>query len=839
MPIKPKHNISQNITRETGILSSERQFTDREEYTQAFRKNLKSENKKEYSILSFYGVGGIGKSTLRKELGRILSSDYQDIIWSYTDFELQPFREAETSLYHLRKNLREKYKIQFPTFDIAYTVYWQKTHPQVTIVKENIPFLEDGTIVSDILSHTGAIPIVGLLPSIAKAVYKGQKYFKTWWTKRGQKELYDLPSLSPKEILDRLPMYFALDLNDYLKENSANAVIFIDTYEALWESMNHEGGFFLRDEWIRELVSHLPGVLWVVLGREKLRWNELDKEWENYTEQHLLGGLSEIDSAHFLKSCGIADEKIQKVIISSSKGVPYYLDLAVDTYLQILQKYEREPEEKDFAKNQQEVLARFLRYLDKSEIETLKVLSVPRYWNREIFKLLIDEFKTGYPVSAMNVLGRFSFVNSVNESGTYVLHDLMRSGLVLQLDIEARQVIHKLMFEHFCKKIPVISEKDITDEHCTAFNEAFYHSKGFLKPGELQEWFSAACSPFSTAAKWKMLSAQYEELLNIIETTIGKNTAEYASTVTYFSSVLYNLGEYKRALELIEKNFTDLKNTLGENDNRYASLLNNLATIYYYRGETLKSKEIYLQVLELRRRNLGESHHRYADVIDNLAVIYSDTGEYDKAIELHKKAAEIYKNALGEDHVHYADALNNLASAYQKQGKYNEAIELYEKTLKIVVKSVGENHPRYASGLNNFARVYFEKGETDSALINHQKAYELRVKLLGENHPWTAFTLSNIGEVYFATGEFEKSIGLQQQAMEIFKNTVGEKHFHFADSVKYIGECYEAQGKLDKALEYFKQAEDLYIQIYGQNNNDTIETKKRIEELKKRINSSS
>src|SRR5215213_4320349 len=105
MPIKPKHNIAG----EYNIPSAERQFTNREEYTEAFRKKIKFENKQDYNILAYYGVGGIGKSTLRKELGRILSADYPDIIWSYTDFELQAFREAETSLYHLRKNLREKY----------------------------------------------------------------------------------------------------------------------------------------------------------------------------------------------------------------------------------------------------------------------------------------------------------------------------------------------------------------------------------------------------------------------------------------------------------------------------------------------------------------------------------------------------------------------------------------------------------------------------------------------------------------------------------------------------------------------------------------------------------
>ncbi len=834
MPIKPKHNI----TKEANTTSAGRQFTDREEYTNAFRNKVQFENNKEYSVLSYYGVGGIGKSTLRKELGRILSADYPGTIWSSIDFELQPFRESETSLYHLRQNLRENYKIQFPTFDIAYTVYWQKTHPQITIAKDNIPFLEDGTIISDLISNAGGIPIVGLLPSIAKAVFKGQSVFKKWWTKRGQKELYDIPSLSPKDTLDRLPMYFALDLKDHLEMSSARAVIFIDTYEALWENFDLEGGFFLRDEWLRELVAHLPSVLWVIFGREKLRWNELDKEWDDYIEHHLLGGLSEIDSERFLKSCGIADDKIKKVIISSSKGIPYYLDLAVDTYMLIKQKYNREPEDKDFTKNQQEVLTRFLRYLDKSEIETLKVLSVPRYWDMNIFKLLIDEYKTGYPSSAMNILCRFSFIDTSGNTKTFVLHDLMKQGLQAQLDSETKVSINKLLFGYYCKDIPVSSGKDITDENCNALKEAFHHGKNSLKPGELQKWFNQVCTPFDESAKWSLLSPLYEELLSAIETTIGKNTAEYAFTVTYFSSVLYNLGEYKRALKLIEDNFTDLKSILGENENLYASLLNNLATIYYYRGEIQKSKKMYEQVIELRRKNLGENHRHFADAIDNLAVIFNDTGRYKEAVELHKKAASIYLNVLGEGHVHYADALNNLATAYQNLKQHDDAIELYDKAMKIVLRSVGENHPRYASAMSNLSRAYFHKGETESALVYNQKAYKIRVELLGENHPQTGLIISYKADIYQSLNDNEKAIELNKKAADIFKNTVGEKHFHFANSINSIGECYLAIGTLDKALEYFKQAEALYILIYGNENDVTIDTQKQIKALYKQKNSS-
>ena len=76
--------------------------------------------------------------------------------------------------------------------------------------------MDESGIVLDLISTLGQLPFIGLIPNIAKTVNKGRKLFKEWWIKRGQKELYNLPELDVKEILERLPMFFAADLKDYL-----------------------------------------------------------------------------------------------------------------------------------------------------------------------------------------------------------------------------------------------------------------------------------------------------------------------------------------------------------------------------------------------------------------------------------------------------------------------------------------------------------------------------------------------------------------------------------------------------------------------------------------------
>jgi hypothetical protein len=458
MSIHPKHRLDNSRPK------AARQFTDREEFIETFQKVLKEIKPNEQNVVVFYGVGGIGKTSLRKELGRILDKDQPKIAWTVLDFSIPQYREQETALFTLRKTLGDKYKITFPSFDLAYAVYWQKTHPQTPLTKENFPLLDAGGIVVDIVTLFGEIPGIGLIPKVSKLVIKGKKALEDWWTKRGNKELYDLPQMEPKDILERLPMFWAGDLKDSLEQKDTQAVIFIDTYEALWGKERTEGTLFKRDEWVRELVAQLPGILWIICGRKKLRWEEVEGDWGKVLDQHLLGGLADEDAKCFLKSCGIEDNAIQRVIIESSKGVPYCLDLAVDTYFEIKSRHQSEPQPSDFANTHQELVERFLLYLDRSEIETLKVLSTARKWDKSIFELLVTQFKTGYPITALGELCRFSFINKGDIPGTWTMHELMRESLQQKQDEERQREIHRQVFDFYNEGLRDVDIKTITNK---------------------------------------------------------------------------------------------------------------------------------------------------------------------------------------------------------------------------------------------------------------------------------------------------------------------------------------------------------------------------------------
>ena len=326
-------------------------FVDRTEFIEAFEKSFLNIAQKDYSILVYYGVAGIGKTSLRKELATLLekhneSDPLMRVIWTSIDFATEQYRQPYKFLEVLSSQLRQKYDIKFNSFDIALATYWKKVNPRVPLVKENY---SEESIVRDVLDICDEFVPVNLTLNVLNLARSLPERYQKWALKR-KEEISRLPDLEPADIDERLPVYWAYDLADHLQNTSESAVIFIDTYEALWEKEREKGSFNDRDKWLRKLIENIQkSCLWVICGRESLRWEEVDEDWINYLDQHKIEKLPEKDALDLLKQCGITEEDIQKVLIESSEGVPYYLELSIDTYRKIKKKKQPAPE--DFAKD--------------------------------------------------------------------------------------------------------------------------------------------------------------------------------------------------------------------------------------------------------------------------------------------------------------------------------------------------------------------------------------------------------------------------------------------------------------------------------------------------------
>jgi len=283
-------------------------FTDREDprklfwntYSE-FKNNLDKPN--DIKVITYYGVGGIGKTSLLIQLRKELKEKITHPQFVYFDFNTAT--DARTVLKKIRNILQNDYNFEFPMFDLALYFYLVKLAEHIE--KDEIQSLTSKSpILSSLIDICGVIPIVGFVPLVLKGIDNLISATRNN-IKNRKIELYELQNEDPDTILKNLPYYFAGDLENNLKGKEVPFVIFFDTYELLVNELSGIGEPLKNDEWIRNekrgLITNIPNVIWVIAGRDMIKWEQFNPEWKDALDQHNLGNLSESDAKKFPRIC--------------------------------------------------------------------------------------------------------------------------------------------------------------------------------------------------------------------------------------------------------------------------------------------------------------------------------------------------------------------------------------------------------------------------------------------------------------------------------------------------------------------------------------------------------
>ncbi|MHC1756019.1 MAG: tetratricopeptide repeat protein [Methanosarcina sp.] len=755
----------------TTYFGKERVFVDREPCIQALRENIQNSRTKEYNVLFYHGIAGIGKSKLQRELQKILDEEYPEILWAAIDLNTKTYREVGTFLITLRNKIQEKCKARFYLFNIAHAIYWKKLRPEIPLLIENYPLIKEGKFFSkmiDVLNEFGPARLIWDI--INNAPDNVRRFFKEQAI-----DINVLTAMEASEIEKLLPSFFAADFIDYLGTDS-RAYIFIDTYEALWEGLRDKGSFHEKDEWIRgNLIPKMPGVSWVICGREKLLWDsECGPEYEMDLEQHPVDELPKKHCTQFLVGCGIKNKDIRNVIIKASEGVPYYLNLSVDTFEKINRK--RQPIPEDFGKTQPEIFNTFVKYLEGNEIRALKVLSAPNFWDRDLFEILMKKFDTGFPSGAFSELIKFSFIKT-DTNGKYSIHQLMRKSLQEHQDSIDRKNTHQFLLAYYSDKIEDLDIKSITPEHEIALTEAFYHAKEALKTEDLFKWFISVSDPFYRAAFWQLITPMYEEMLQILETKLGSDHLVVGTALNNLAGLYFEIGNYDKAFPLYQRAFDIREKALGPKCPIFGLTLNRFGLLYHYMGEYEKALPLYQRALDIFENVLGPQHPIVATTLNNIAGVYLDIRDYKKAIPLYYRALNIQEKELDpQQSPDIAITLNNIGLLLHNMKEYDGALMFYQTALEIHEKNLTPKYPEIVMTLNNLALIHESMGDYEKGLPFYQRALDIHESMLSPPDQHFARTLNNLAGLYESMGEYEKALPCYQRALEIIEEVLGQSH---------------------------------------------------------------
>lgn len=510
MPIRPRHALGNARPAAPGP------FIGRSDLIALFERVLVVLGQSLRPVIVLYGIGGIGKTSLRRRLVALADSR-PDTIPLVLDFQVSGHRTPGTALFALRRVLGKEHKVKFPSFDIAYAAFWEKTHPGFKLAEQESGLLQTSNDIAQIVGSFGVTSIVQLVPKLAIVVSKSSGYLREWWLRRGSQELKDLPELKSAEIAERLPMFWAADVKDHLTRHRASVVVFVDAYETLWQGAQTETGLTECDTWVREWITHLPDVLWVICGREKLRWADSAPEWNQRLDQHLVTGLNDDEVEQFLTTSGVSDPDARRAISEASFGVPLYLELALETWRDVRVRQGREPVAADFDQSPQELFSRLVGHLPRNEIEALKVLSVPRFWTNRLAEQLMVEFRTGFSIAALRGLPQLPFINPGPLPETWTMNQLARACLNDRIPAEFRIRIHRYLFDLYAGKLDGLRAQAISDESWQLLTEATHHALQALKSRELAAWVLTATEPFAVDETRMLLVPLCQQVIKVIE----------------------------------------------------------------------------------------------------------------------------------------------------------------------------------------------------------------------------------------------------------------------------------------------------------------------------------
>ncbi len=251
-------------------------------------------------------------------------------------------------------------------------------------------------------------------------------------------EIDDLSAGDESDIENSLDTYFTVCCSKTLENTDKPFVIMLDAYEFMNDVLLNDITKSIQDVWLSGtgtkynpgLVEQLPNVLWVIAGREKLKWGEQIIPQE---DTHLLGNLSFSDARDFfLKIKKTNGDKMNEDLISDlyelTKGTPVLMDMCIDIFLR-----EDTQSISDYGMDGKELAIRYLKGMKYETRKTVEFLCcLPGVWTDEIVEYVYSHISSDEPYDIyvktnIKRIKEHTFVEKSDDG--YKIHSIFRNAI--------------------------------------------------------------------------------------------------------------------------------------------------------------------------------------------------------------------------------------------------------------------------------------------------------------------------------------------------------------------------------------------------------------------------
>lgn len=791
------------VRNKTEKLKATHIFTDREEPRKAFWNNYEKvkeslHNNGDSHVLQYYGIGGIGKSSLLDELSKEMKEKLKTPRFAMFDFSRK--QDMRSVLESLRNQLQDKYNFDFHGFDYGLYTYAKKAgedmkEPQMRSFVDRSPAL------SCILETMGAIPTVNILSQLAKATDKAVVLIYDTLNSQKQ-EMAKIESMEVAELYQYLVHLFSSDLDENMKNQKEPLVIMFDTYECLVNEMALVGEPLNNDLWIRGdegLIQNVHDVLWVIAGREKLKWERFDSDWKDSLETHLLGDLDGKDATDFLKDSGISNSELRDELYNLTHGTPVYLDICVNQYLMLLANG-KTPNIDDFGKDVYSLIERFARYMDDSKKDIVYVLSCLGLWNDEIAIKILSQVLPGFSLTSYEKVKDFSFINKMDD-GLYAIHQIVGDILYGHCgkSLKTRTVIQAVTaYREILEDINVYSKDCVfyIKQYLKFLLSAYKDDNGLNNALDGRVVF--LLDALSEIGRFKEIEGSFEAYIKRAEQSDDK---EFCINVfDAYTTMLFNNRDYEKACEYSKKAFEFSRDYYGEKDIQTLLSQENYGLSLRKINRVEESIRHISDALAVLRTEFGEDDYRTLGAKHSLANSLSAVGRHDDAFEYLAEVAEKYDELYGLKNEDTLRAYCDCASVLADLEQFKDAVEMYATIVEVAVELFGDAAPITLSIVGNWASILDDYGDYERAKNINADLLEEYVELYGEYHPNTLDIKNNYANNLEHLGLYSEAETIMISILENYELLYGEKNPNTIRGMNNLAFLYHLENRPDKGL---------------------------------------
>lgn len=379
------------------------------------------------NILTFFGIGGIGKSELSLRLEQWTTTGLQEP----HDWGVNPFQgsvlTARWNLKDSRGNIEVlryltsvrgalgKLKPSWPAFDLAFAAYHSSVRPGEPLPQFGSTggTFESGLMatLSDLAQDLGSLNLAAGFASslLRQALVQARKEVRRRAAYAKEPELGSLigkclaepsPGNQAPELASELLWLLSRDIDRMNPNERPLVTVFIDHFEYLQVTGRRDG-----EQTINQFVGALPYFLFVITGRNALDWHRSERGDLTYSgpivfpnlisglgrdpRQHLVGTLSPTDTLELLRrrrdneKLNIGDEVLTQ-LVETTGGWPVHIDAVLTLAHELLNQDDRPLTLNDIGGSFETVVRRLLDDLAPEEKRVLQACCLLPFFDAEL-----------------------------------------------------------------------------------------------------------------------------------------------------------------------------------------------------------------------------------------------------------------------------------------------------------------------------------------------------------------------------------------------------------------------------------------------------------------------